>query len=290
MPWSRSKCQIFLIDMMDSIHTIAVTTSGIKRSFKRKQQILHQRQTRLQNIGVTEISVRPINLWEVLSSIATIRPEYIQSDFFGTCHDHIICNIRAEDNSSKARPLANCRYQASLKQKSEQASILYLAIQTNLGIYTSKLYYSSEKVPTVYRDALKQNMANFMFILLTILETCPENRCCSLHFGTKLRLFQIFLHLMPRKSQPKQISEHYTDRNQYETDRYKRIAIGYVYDYSAKDNRHNKHGKTTSSEMAIKSIVSIESGSPFASCKQLVIKLMETIQKEQSAHYNWRRG
>ena len=73
---------------------------------------------------------------------------------------------------------------------------------------------------------------------------------------------------------------HYTDRNQYETDRYKRIAIESVYDYSEKDNRHNKHNLTSSETAVLKSICdNIESGSSFAYCKQLVINLMETIQK-----------
>ena len=31
---------------------------------------------------------------------------------------------------------------------------------------------------------------------------------------------------------------HYTDRNQNETDRYRRIAINSVFDYNDKDNRH----------------------------------------------------
>lgn len=101
-----------------------------------------------------------------------------------------------------------------------------------------------------------------------------------LHFWNQTTIISNILTFNAKGEIVAKADRHYTDRNQYETDRYKRIAIEAVYDYSAKDNRHNKHDLTSSEMATLKSIcVSIESGSPFASCKQLVIKLMETIRK-----------
>ena len=157
-----------------------------------------------------------------------------------------------------------------------QSKLIWEFIRANYTIHP-------EKVPTVYRDALKQNMANFMFILLTILETCPENGEDFLVAAFLEPNYDYFKYSYTFNAKGEIVAKadrHYTDRNQYETDRYKRIAIEAVYDYSAKDNRHNKHDLTSPEMATLKSIcVSIESGSLFASCKQLVIKLMETIQK-----------
>ena len=72
---------------------------------------------------------------------------------------------------------------------------------------------------------------------------------------------------------------HYTDRNQNETDRYKRIAINSVYDYSEKDNRHNNNDLTKSEKDSLKSICrSIENGISISEGKKLVKGLIETIE------------
>ena len=85
-----------------------------------------------------------------------------------------------------------------------------------------------EKVPTVYRDALKQNMANFMFILLTILETCPESGGGFVVAAFLEPNYDYFKYSYTFNAKGEIIAKadrHYTDRNQYETDRYKRIAM-----------------------------------------------------------------
>lgn len=72
---------------------------------------------------------------------------------------------------------------------------------------------------------------------------------------------------------------HFTGRNQYETDRYRRIAIDSVYDYSEKDNRNNRNDLNSNETAILNSICSgIESGVPLLINKQLVIGLIEKIQ------------
>jgi hypothetical protein len=104
-------------------------------------------------------------------------------------------------------------------------------------------YYKSnpQKIPTVYRDALKQNMANFMFVLWRVLTTCGEIGEAFLVEALLVPNFKYFnrSYEFNRLGEiVKETPRHYTDRNAYETDRYVRIAIDAVYDYNDKENRN----------------------------------------------------
>lgn len=158
-----------------------------------------------------------------------------------------------------------------------------MAIKTNMGIYRANYSTNPDKVHTVYRDALKQNMANFMFILLTILETCQKNGEDFLVAAFLEPNYDYFKYSYTFNDKGEIITKtdrHYTDRNQYETDRYRRIAIEAVYDYSEKDNRNNKHDLNSAEFATLTSICSsIESGASLVRNKQLVVSLIETIEK-----------
>ena len=139
-----------------------------------------------------------------------------------------------------------------------------------------------DKVPTVYRDALKQNMANFMFILLTILENCPnhgEAFLVSAFLEPKYAYFQYSYTFNEKGEITGHTARHYTGRNQNEIDRYRRVAIEAVYDYSEKENRNNKHNLVPWELATLKEICSsIESGSSVLDNKQRVIALVEAIE------------
>lgn len=96
-------------------------------------------------------------------------------------------------------------------------------------------------VATLYRDALKQNMANFMYILWRILEECPQYGEDFLEKCLLSKHYDCFNYSYEFNDKGEIISKqprHFTDRNQNETERYKRIAIDSVYDYNDKDNRN----------------------------------------------------
>lgn len=224
--------------------------------------------------------------------------QFMGSAFFdGTSADHIgpislgfvhdpryLQPMLGGDNSSKRDRLQIVDIE-SIIETEQRTGIYPMSWQSKLIWEFIRENYAAnpEKVPTVYRDALKQNMANFMFILLTILETCPENGedfLVAAFLEPNYKYFKYSYTFNAKGEIIAKTDRHYTDRNQYETDRYKRIAIESVYDYSEKDNRHNKRNLTSSETAVLKSICdNIESGSSFAYCKQLVINLMETIQK-----------
>ena len=73
---------------------------------------------------------------------------------------------------------------------------------------------------------------------------------------------------------------HFTDRNQYETERYKRIAFESIYDYNEKENRNIKANLIDNEQRMLNKLCQeISSGVPVEQCKKLLIELMEVIQK-----------
>ena len=110
---------------------------------------------------------------------------------------------------------------------------------------------SPAKVGGVYRDALKQNMANYMYILWYIMEKCPRNGTDFLISAFLQPNFEYFNYSYSFNSRGEIIDRkfrHYTARNENETKRYCRIAIDAVYDYMDKNNR-NTAADLTHSEM-----------------------------------------
>lgn len=140
------------------------------------------------------------------------------------------------------------------------------------------------KVAGLYRDALKQNMANFMFILWTVLDSCPENGEDFLaraflepnyryfNFSYKFNEHGEIIDTKPR---------HFTDRNQYETDRYRRIAIEAVYDYNEKDNRHLDPNLSDSQIVRLRSICADIASHGYSDTllKDRLIRLVKSIEK-----------
>lgn len=224
--------------------------------------------------------------------------QFMGSSFFdGTSADHIgpislgfvhdsryLQPMPSGDNSSKRDRLHIVDIESIIETENRtgvypmswQSKLLWEYIKENYKM-------NPNKVSTVYRDALKQNMTNFMFILLSILETCSNNGedfLVSAFLEPNYEYFKYSYTFNEKGEIIAKTDRHYTERNQYETDRYRRIAIEAVYDYNEKDNRHNKNNLTSSECEDLKFICnSIENGVSFKDCKQLVISLMETIQK-----------
>lgn len=139
-----------------------------------------------------------------------------------------------------------------------------------------------DKVSSVYRDTLKQNMANFMHILRTILENCPnhgEDFLVNTYLVPNYKYFKYSYKFNEKGEIISRGQRHHTDRSQYETDRYRRIAIESVYDYSDKDNRNNKNNLTDVESFTLTKICSaIESGEKPSDCKQMISHLVEGIE------------
>lgn len=101
---------------------------------------------------------------------------------------------------------------------------------------------NKDKISTIYRDALKQNMANFMYVLYYILENCHDSGKDFLTSALLEPNYHYFKYSYQFDEKGNIVStddRHFTDRNAHELERYKRIAIESVYDYNDKNNRHS---------------------------------------------------
>ena len=138
------------------------------------------------------------------------------------------------------------------------------------------------KVAGLYRDALKQNMANFMFILWTVLDRCPNNGEEFLARAFLEPNYKYFNNSYSFNELGEIVSvqpRHFTDRNQYETDRYRRIAIEAVYNYNDKDNRHLDQNLSDRQLSLLRSICSDIAAHGYSdSLKNRLVSLVENIQ------------
>ncbi len=139
------------------------------------------------------------------------------------------------------------------------------------------------QVATTYRDALKKNMANFMYILWVILEKCPDYGEDFLENKLLAKNYDCFNYSYEFNELGEIVSKqprHFTDRNQNELERYKRIAIDAVYDYNDKDNR-NTGSDLNRSELNSLSLLceQLNSKHNYDVCHRALISLVETIEK-----------
>lgn len=123
--------------------------------------------------------------------------------------------------------------------------------------YIKKNYKNNrEKVAGPYRDALKQNMSNFMFVLYTILENCGEKGkefLTSAFLSPKYKYFD-YNYTFNKLGEYKTTPRHRTARSNGEFDRYKRIAIQSVYDYNDKANRNINNNLSKDEKMLLNSL------------------------------------
>lgn len=140
-----------------------------------------------------------------------------------------------------------------------------------------------EIVATVYRDALKQNMANFMYILWHILEKCQatgedflEKKLLAQHYDCFNYSYEFNKNGEITSQQPR----HFTDRNQNETARYKRIAINSVYDYIDKDNRNISSNLNRDELGSLSSLCKdLNTSHNYDDCYKKLVMLVEKIER-----------
>lgn len=138
-----------------------------------------------------------------------------------------------------------------------------------------------EAVGTKYRDALKQNMNNYMYILYEILQKCPANGETFLtesFLKPHYKDFEYSYSFDEKGNIIDIVPRHYTDRNANEVERYKRVAIKSLYDYNEKDNRNTVADLSSAETEELKRIC-IDIESPDADKAELKEKLISFVEK-----------
>ena len=139
-----------------------------------------------------------------------------------------------------------------------------------------------DKIQSIYRNVLKQNVTNFMFILWSILNSCGEN---GKHFlveaflKPKFKYFEHSYNFNELGEIIKTSPRHFTERNALEMERYVRIAFESVYDYIDKDNRNQNPDLTLSELTTLNEICNkINQISSIDQLKSELVRLVETIE------------
>lgn len=109
-----------------------------------------------------------------------------------------------------------------------------------------------EKIPSTYRDMLKQSMVNFMYILSQIIHQTQNGNKYLINCFLKnnAKYFNYSYEFNAKGDIIKQSLRHFTDRSNNEMERYFRIALNSVDDYNAKENR-NMSNSLNSAEKAL---------------------------------------
>ena len=182
--------------------------------------------------------------------------QFMGSAFFkGTSADHIgPISLGFVHDSRYLQPMPTGENSTKRDRLQYEDIVKILEVEARTSVYPMSWYskqiwehikknYKSnlQKIPTVYRDALKQNMANFMFVLWSVITSCGEVGETFLVDALLKPNFKYFNRSYEFNKLGEIVREtprHFTDRNVNETDRYVRIAIEAVYDYNDKDNRN----------------------------------------------------
>ncbi len=149
--------------------------------------------------------------------------------------------------------------------------------------YIKKNYATHhEKISGPYREALKQSMSDFMFILMTIIDKCGktgEEFLIHSFLKKNYRYFDYSYEFNSRGDIVKEEPRHYTARGSNETDRYARIAIESVRDFNDKDNRNISPDLTSSEKLRLNAICSeINTGCSFEKAKKDILQLVRLIE------------
>ena len=272
-------------DRYDGFHTYNRCCRSVQDKGRSKENLKSYTKDRRAYEYWSDGNIHAANQFMGSSFFNGISADHIGPISLGFVHDpRYLQPMSTGDNSSKRDRLQIIDIE-SIIETEQRTGIYPMSWQSRLIWEFIKANYSAnpDKEPTVYRDALKQNMANFMFILRTILENCPnkgETFLVSAFLEPNFYTFKYSYTFNDRGEIIDKTDRHYTERNQYETDRYQRIAIQAIYDYNKKENRNNKHNLTSTELAVLESICSsIEADVSLVKNKQLIINLIEAIEK-----------
>ena len=217
---------------------------------------------------------------------AGISADHIGPISLGFVHDpRYLQPMDGGDNSSKRDRLQLVDIEKIIETEARTGVYPMSWYSSKIWEYIKRNYATNvDKISTVYRDALKQNMANFMFVLFSILDCCPENGKTFLVEAYLKPNYDCFNYSYRFNGLGEIIAcnpRHLTERSNYEIERYQRIAIQSVYDYMNKENRNLTHKFDSSDHMFLHEICEdINDGIHIGTVKEKIYNLLTQIQSK----------
>ncbi len=213
-----------------------------------------------------------------------ISADHIGPISLGFIHDPLYLQpMLSGENSSKRDRLTIIDIENIIKIQNRTGVYPISWYSIRLWDYIQNNYKNkSDKTLLLYRDMLKQNVMNFMFILYSILTLCPKNGknfLIQAFLEPKRNYFNWTYNFNNMGEVVSQKPRHFTVRNQDEFDRYKRIALESVFEYNKKDNRKNNSDLNSGECVKLAQICQyIEANAPNAQVITLFNELMAMIQ------------
>lgn len=201
----------------------------------------------------------------------------------GFVHDpHYLQPMSSGENSSKRDKLSLEDINSLIEIETKTGVPAISSFSSELWAYIKKNYRNhAEEIP-LYRELLKQNMANFMFILWTIQNKCKikgKNFLLATFLEPKFNYFNYTYTFNSNGEITKTTLRHKTDSSKSEILRYIRIAFQSINDYNDKDNRNIKISLDTEDIKSLYSICnSININQNYNIIKTNLEKLLISIQ------------
>lgn len=271
-------------DRYDGFHTYNRCCRAIQDKGRSKENLKSYNKDRRAYEYWNDGNIQAANQFMGSSFFNNMSADHIGPISLGFVHDPLYLQPMLNgDNSSKRDRLqrVDIKKMIQIEKRTNTTAISWYAKE--LWEFIKENYvFAQDDFFVVYRNILKQNMTNFMFILKTILENCPNNGeafLCKAFLEPKYEYFKYSYSMNERGEIVNRKPRHNTERNKNEIVRYKRIAIDAIYDYSEKNNRNNKNDLDIYEKNALEVIcLSIESKDDIYINKQLVVDLMKKIQ------------
>lgn len=270
-------------DRFDGFHTYNRCCRSTQDTGRHKENLKSYTKDRRAYEYWSDGNIHAANQFMGSSFFKGTSADHIGPISLGFIHDpHYLQPMKSNDNSSKRDRLQVEDVEKIIETYNKTKVYPMSWFSSLIWDFIKQNYQKNkDKVPTVYRDALKQNMANFMYVLFEVLNKCPnngENFLVKSFLEPNYKYFNYSYSFDDKGNIVSKEGRHFTGRNENETDRYRRIAINSVFDYNDKDNRHTAPDLTNEELDILNCIcVNIENAN-MEDQKQKIIDLIEKIQ------------
>lgn len=235
-------------DRYDGFHTYNRCCRASQDKGRSKENLKSYTQDRRAYEYWSDGNIHAANQFMGSRFFAGISADHVGPISLGFVHDpRYLQPMSGSDNSSKRDRLQRVDIENIIRIEKRTGVYPMSWFSREIWEHICKNYEAyPEKIPTVYRDALKQNMSNFMYVLWYILENAQDGQSYlvatllkpNYHFFESSYTFNECGDIVSRDNR------HYTERNAHEMERYTRVAIESVYDFNSKDNRNVRNDLT----------------------------------------------
>lgn len=214
-----------------------------------------------------------------------ISADHIGPISLGFVHDpRYLQPMKGAENSSKRDRLLKKDIEKIIKIENKSGVYPMSWYSARIWEYIKRNFANNpEKIETLYRNALKQNFANVMYIFNFIIKNCHskgENLLISSFLSNKFSYFDFTYEFDNEGNIISSTIRNKTERASDEIERYCRIAIDSVKEYGSKKNRNLKNNLTDDEITNLRSICfSFNCTGNSCQAKEEIVGLINNIQE-----------